>query len=296
MLTQTRPSGIQEEITLRPGTLDDAVTIGQICHEAFTVFSAKHGFPSDFPTPEMGIGLATMLLGHPGFSSVVAELEGRVVGSNFLDERSIIGGVGPITVSPAVQNLGVGRMLMQAVLNRADARGKAGVRLLQAAYHGRSLSLYASLGFAVREPIACMQGAPIGITIPGYTVRPATIDDLAACNQIARDVHGFDRATELEDALGQGSAVVVERNGCITGYATSVAYFGHAVGETTEDIVALIAAAPSFDGPGILIPIRNSGLFHWCLAHGLRVSFTMTLMSTGLYNEPAGAFLPSVLY
>jgi hypothetical protein len=28
-----------------------------------------------------------MLLSHPGFYSVVAELDGRVAGSNFLDER-----------------------------------------------------------------------------------------------------------------------------------------------------------------------------------------------------------------
>jgi hypothetical protein len=219
-----------------------------------------------------------------------------IVGSNFLDERSIIAGVGPITVSPVAQNAGVGRMLMQAVLERAEERGMAGVRLLQAAYHGRSLSLYASLGFEAREPIACMQGPAIGVTIPGHNVRPATFDDLTACNRLARTVHGFDRAVELSDALGIGSALVVERDGRITGYTTATAFFGHTVGETTEDVKALIGAAGSFDGPGILIPIRNSALFQWCLAHGLRVSFPMTLMSVGLYNEPAGAFLPSVLF
>jgi predicted N-acetyltransferase YhbS len=295
-MTLTRPTGLNANVILRPGTPDDAVTIGNICHEAFTVFSAKHGFPSDFPTPESGIGLATMLLAHPGFSSVVAEIDGMIVGSNFLDERAIVAGVGPITVSPVAQNAGVGRMLMQAVLERAEERGMAGVRLLQAAYHGRSLSLYASLGFEAREPIACMQGPAIGITIHGHEVRPATFVDLAACNRLARTIHGFDRTIELSDALGTGSALVLERGGRITGYTTATAFFGHTVGETTEDVKALIGAAESFDGPGILIPIRNSALFQWCLVHGLRVSFPMTLMSVGLYNEPAGAFLPSVLF
>jgi len=37
-------------------------------------------------------------------------------------------------------------------------------------------------------------------------------------------------------------------------------------------------------------------LFRWCLDNGLRVVEPMTLMSVGLYNEPVGAFLPSVLY
>jgi len=59
---------------------------------------------------------------------------------------------------------------------------------------------------------------------------------------------------------------------------------------------ALIGAAPAFLGPGFLLPTRNAELFRWCLDHGLRVVQPMTLMSVGLYNEPAGAFLPSVLY
>jgi hypothetical protein len=37
-------------------------------------------------------------------------------------------------------------------------------------------------------------------------------------------------------------------------------------------------------------------LFRWCLDNGLRVVEPMTLMSVGLYNEPVGAFFPSVLY
>jgi hypothetical protein len=58
----------------------------------------------------------------------------------------------------------------------------------------------------------------------------------------------------------------------------------------------MIAAADEFAGAGILVPSRNSELFRWCLANGLRVVQPMTLMSLGLYNEPRGAFLPSVLY
>lgn len=60
--------------------------------------------------------------------------------------------------------------------------------------------------------------------------------------------------------------------------------------------MALIGAAPAFGGPGILVPLRNAALFQWCLNHDLRVMQVMTLMSLGLYNEPAGAYLPSVLY
>jgi hypothetical protein len=89
---------------------------------------------------------------------------------------------------------------------------------------------------------------------------------------------------------------VVEYAGRITGYATMIGFFGHAVAEGNDDLKALIGAAPAFPGPGFLLPTRNSHMLRWCLAHGLRVVQPMTLMSTGLYNEPAGAWLPSILY
>lgn len=294
--TPYRSTDAPMPIDLRPGTPEDADLAGRICHQAFTAIAAKHGYPSDFPVPDIGVGLMTMLLSHPGYYSVVAEREGRIVGSNFLDERSAIAGVGPITVDPDVQDGGVGRLLMRDVLDRAAARGFVGVRLLQAAYHGRSLALYARLGFQVQDVLACMQGPPIGATIPGYHVRPANEADREACNRVCRQVHGHDRDGELRDAIGQGGAVVVEHGDRITGYATSIAFFGHAVGETTEDLKALIGAAGEFGGPGILVPARNAALFQWCLENRLRVVYLMTLMSVGLYNEPAGAYLPSVLY
>src|SRR5688572_756489 len=111
------------DVKLRPGTLDDAEVCGRIIYEAFGAIAGEHNFPSDFPAPEIARGSASMMLGHPGFYSVVAEVNGKVVGSNFLDERSTISGVGPITVDPAAQNDGVGRVLMQDVIQRAAAPG-----------------------------------------------------------------------------------------------------------------------------------------------------------------------------
>jgi hypothetical protein len=119
---------------------------------------------------------------------------------------------------------------------------------------------------------------------------------LDACNALSRRVHGFDRAAELAHAVRQNTASVVERGGRITGYATSLAFFGHATAETNPDLQALIASVDSFGGPGILVPSRNSALLRWCLANGLRVVQPMTLMSVGLYNEPAGAWMPSILF
>jgi hypothetical protein len=125
----------------------------------------------------------------------------------------MIAGVGPITVDPDVQDRQVGRALMNAVLQRAADRRVPGVRLLQVAYHNRSMSLYAKLGFDVQEPFAAMQGDPLALQIPGYEVRAASAADLDACNALCVRVHGHDRGGELRDALAQGAAQVVERAG-----------------------------------------------------------------------------------
>jgi hypothetical protein len=185
---------------------------------------------------------------------------------------------------------------MQAVLNRARERNSAGVRLLQSAFHNRSLSLYAKLGFDAREPISVMQGSPIAKPVEGCTVRTAALTDLDECDRLCESIHGHNRSGELLDGIRQGSALVVERDGRVTGYASAFGYFGHVVGETNQDVQALIAAAPDFGGPGILVPTRNAELFRWCLHNGLRVAHPMTLMTMGVYNEPSGAYLPSVLY
>jgi predicted N-acetyltransferase YhbS len=286
----------QPGVVIRPATAEDAAICGDICFRAFSTINAAHSFPCDFPNPEAALGIIHAMFTAPGFYCVVAESTGTILGSNCLDERSIIHGIGPITVEPETQNHGVGRKLMEAVLERSHQSGAAGVRLVQAAFHNRSLSLYTSLGFDVCEPLEVMQGGTRERSIPGCTVRPATAADLPACNTLSHRVHGFDRGTELEQAIQQGGSLVVERGGRITAYASHLAFFGHTTAESNQDLQALICSVDSFGGSGILVPSRNAGLFRWCLSNGLRVVEPMTLMSMGLYNQPAGAFLPSVLF
>lgn len=283
-------------IDVRRARPEDAPVCGRVCFDAFYRISTNHGFPPDFPSPDVAVGLLSKMFSHPGFYCVVAESDGRIVGSNCLDERSMIAGLGPITVDPSIQNRGVGRKLMEAVLARARERNFPGVRLLQSAFHNRSLALYSRLGFNARELVSVMQGLPLRKRIEGCSVRPVRISDVEDCRRVCMQVHGHDRAGELADAMKNGTAVLVERDERITGYATILAFFGHAVAETNLDLQALIASAEAFAGPGIIVPTRNSGLFRWCLENGLRVVQPMTLMTSGLYNEPAGAYLPSVLF
>lgn len=284
------------KIVLRRGRREDAEACDRVCFEAFRAIARAHNFTPDFPSADVAIELMPRLLDHSSFYPVVAEHDGRIIGSNFLDKRNPIAGVGPLTVDPAFQDKAVGGRLMADVHQHARENGFDGVRLLQAAYHNRSLSLYAKLGYDVREPLACMQGSPFEFAQGGSTVRPATESDIEACNQLCRTIHGYHRDGELRDAVTQGAATVVERDGRVTGYATTIGFFGHAVGEQNDDLQALIGAATSFVGPGFLLPTRNTDLLRWCLHQGLRVTQPLTLMSRGAYNDPSGAFLPSIFY
>ena len=283
-------------LTLRPASRADVPECGRICYDAFDSIATSHGFPPDFPSVKVATALVSGLIEHPGFFALVAEYDGRIVGSSFLDERSTIVGVGHVTVAPDMQDRHVGRALVTAMLQRSAGRRVPGVRLLQAAYKNRSMCLYAKLGFDVREPIAALQGTPLALRIPGYGVRAATVADFETCNALCFRVHGHDRSGELSDALAQGAARMVERGGRVTGYTTGVGFYGHSVAETNDDLQALIGAAEAFPGPGFLVPMRNTGMLRWCLAHGLRVVFMLNLMTIGLYSEPRGAFLASVWY
>src|SRR5579871_5939206 len=98
-------------MTIRPARPEDAAICGQICYQAFSTINQAHNFPCDFPNADVTVGVLSGLFSHPGFYCVVAENDGRIAGSNCVDERSIIAGVGPITVDPQNQNRGAGRLL-----------------------------------------------------------------------------------------------------------------------------------------------------------------------------------------
>jgi hypothetical protein len=236
-------------------------------------------------------------VGSPFSWGVVAEADGRIVGSNFLLESDPIRGVGPISVDPDHQGRGVGRNLMEAVIERG--KGAPGTRLLQDSFNMLSLSLYASLGFEEREPVVVMSGKPTSGPVDGIDVRPVREADLEECEALCKKVHGFERTNELRGAMQAFAPFVALRDGRVTAYATTLTFWpmAHGVAETDEDMQALLrGVAPAVDDPlAILVPLR-SGLFRWCLAEGLRSLKPMNLMTLGAYQEPQGSWFPSVLY
>jgi len=294
--TETSPSRVSGVVAIRPAVADDAEACGRIMYGAFEHIAGSHGFPPDFPSTEAATHLAQAMISNPSVFGIVAEVDGRVVGSNFLKEEDAIRGVGPITVDPKAQGGGIGRRLMQAVLERAN--GTAGTRLLQDSFNMRSLALYASLGFEVREPMLVMSGRPAGSPPAHTAVRPMSEQDIEACDRLCIQVHGISRRRELADAGRFLAPLVAERDGRVTAYMTAPSFWiaNHGVAESESDIQALIVGAAAVGPVSFLLPTRQTGLFRWCLGQGMKAVKPMTLMTIGQYRAPDGPYMPSVFY
>ncbi|HEY0170977.1 MAG TPA: GNAT family N-acetyltransferase [Pyrinomonadaceae bacterium] len=287
------------DVTIRPVTTTDVEECGRICYEAFKTISDAHNFRPDFATAESGVEFVGALVHNPNVFGVVAEAGGRVVGSNFLWEHDAVRAVGPITVTPTAQARGAGRKLMEAVVERG--RGAEGVRLVQDTFNAASLSLYASLGFDVREPLVLIEGGVEGELPKGFEVRPVRAEDFEACGALCRKVHGFERTNELKATPPFLTTFVALRDGRVAAYASGPHFWAlnHAVAETEDDMRALLTGAGSAGGGrplSLVLPTRQSSLFRWCLSKGMRVVKPMTLMTMGRYEEPRGTYLPSVGY
>ena len=163
----------------------------------------------------------------------------------------------------------------------------------------RSLSLYASLGFDVKEPVAVVSGRPRDAESAETELHPFEDADLDECAALCEQVHGFERRNDLRDAAQASKAFVARRDGRITGYLSNITFWpmNHGIAEGDEDMKALIrGAASAVEEPlAFLVPLR-SPLLRWCLEQSLRLVKPMNLMTVGEYREPAGSWLPSVLY
>jgi predicted N-acetyltransferase YhbS len=281
--------------TIRPVERSDIEACGTVIYEAFAAFAARTGFPPSFPSIEAATAIARNLVEDRTAFGVVAEQGGRLIGSNFLTMGDRICGVGPVTVTPSVQGSGVGRMLMQAVINRG--KGAEGIRLVQDSANILSVSLYATLGFEVKEPLLVIAGTPPEGLPRGWQVRPLERRDVAECNKLCTRIHGIDRAADVDKAR---EPFVVIHDDRITGYLTSATFWqtSHGIAETEQDMQALLSGASTATGKpvALLLPTRQARLFRWCLLNGFQVQRPMTLMAMGTYQAPAGVWFSSVWY
>ncbi len=281
-------------IELRQARAEDVPELGRICYEAFKDISESHGFETDFPTVEFAQQVVGMLTAQEDVYGVGAYDGATPKGSNFLEMWDEVAGIGPVSVDVNAQGGGIGRKAMEHVVAHAHDRGFEMVRLCQDSFNMRSLALYASLGFVVKEPLSYMALASTNTPDPAF--RPATPEDLDAMAELCKSVHGFSRRNECERVMTLGfPAFVLDRDG-VRGYLIGTA-IGHGVAESDGDMLSLLSSlGATVPDAHTFVPLRNGALYRSALAAGHKNQKVMNLMALGPYAEPAGSFCPSVLF
>jgi GNAT superfamily N-acetyltransferase len=289
-------------LIIRPIEHNDVESCGKIGYEAHKAISSAHGYPSEQPSEEFGIGLIKGLLDNSNSWGVLAERQGKKLGSIFLHEfpPSPVAVIGPLTVHPSAEGGGVGKMLMDAALTQAHKQNHDQIRLVQSPSHIRSFVLYTKCGFTLREPLFLIQGQPPlkdSNNTSSVNVRLVRNDnDVSVCNELCKSVHGFSREMELRQAKDQDVATIIERDGVVTGYSAGIGILGHAVAKSNEDLKVLIANASAILGPGFFVPARNHEVIIWLLENDFQIEWPANLMTIGPYQEPLTPFLPSLAY
>jgi predicted N-acetyltransferase YhbS len=274
----------------------DGEALADVCYRAFKDISEKHGYESDFYNIEFAQMVISGCIANESGYSVAARVDGTLVGSNFFSFTDEVAGVGPVSVDPPRQSAGIGRALMKDLLREAKERGIERVRLMQDAFNMTSLALYASLGFDTRHPVVLLDPAPERHP----DVRPMTPDDLDSVESLSRDIYKVSRRDDAGQHIGRGpfKPFVRERNGRVVGYFV-IGMPGHGCAESDDDLLALAQHAATEAPPEIarcFCPLRESSLYRKFLAAGFRNRKVMNLMTLGPYDEPEGAWMPSVGY
>jgi predicted N-acetyltransferase YhbS len=170
----------------------------------------------------------------PG-AGFAAELDGEIVGSNFVTTWGSFGFFGPLTVRPDCWDRGIAHRLMEATMELFGSRQTRHMGLFTFAHSPKHIVLYQRFGFWPRFLTAVME-APV--VAPAHHVSYARFSELAA-----HDRAGATSATrELTDVILDGLDVSREID----------AVFDQRLGETVliEDPSGLQAVAVCHIGAG----------------------------------------------
>lgn len=305
-----------KKITVRSMTAEDLPEAAQVCQEAFTAFNSSVCIPLEFPPVEVA-NIPEALLGQglqKGFEAFVAVDEnGKIVGSNCIEMRDEVAGIGPISVATGSANDGVGKLLMQAVMQAAEKKGKKVVRLHQICPNVKSYSLYLSCGF---DPLVtcghyegvCTASAPEGFTFADLAEEH--VDGVSGCDQLHKCVYGYSRRNDLLAMVPHPApgGVVKNSQGKVVAYTTGCFLSGHSVAETFEAFQFLVvnmskkieevrAAGAPFPPCTFFVPHNYPEVARWLSRNGLKLIRQVVQMGYGPHQPTKnGYYMPAIQY
>jgi GNAT superfamily N-acetyltransferase len=202
------------DLIVRPLSEHDLDRADRIFRTAFGTFLRA-------PEPEKFFGdvdfVRTRWRADPG-AALGAELNGELIGSNFLTNWGSVGFLGPLTVQPEHWDRGVARRLMEPTMALFDSWKTLHVGLLTFPESPKHVGLYQSFGFWPRYLIASMASP---VVAPGRAISYARFSEVASHERsgAAREVReltsavfdGLDVTRELDAVLDQnlGETVLI---------------------------------------------------------------------------------------
>lgn len=225
MQCQPQPAGTTKlDISVRPLQENDLSAADHIMRLAFGTFL---GLPE--PMAFMGDAgyVRTRWRADPS-AAFGAEVGGEFVGSNFATNWGSVGFFGPLTIRPDLWDRGVGKRLLEPVMECFDKWGTKHAGLFTFAHSQKHVGLYQKFGFWPQFLTAIMS-VPVGQTGAGSGwTRFSEVPEgeregmLLACRQVTDAIYeGLDVGQEVRAVAHQnlGETVLLWDDGRLTGLA-----------------------------------------------------------------------------
>lgn len=215
----------QAEIIVRPLAESDLAAADRIIRVAFGTFLAM-------PDPTAFMGDASMArtrwLADP-HAALVAEHNGKVIGSNFATNWGSFGFFGPLTVEPEYWNRGVAQQLLGPTMHIFRRWGNRHLGLYTFPHSPKHMALYQKFGFWPRDLVVnfakTVDGAPAALPdVSRFSEsKPADRESLiAACREVTDAIfEGLDVQREIRAVADQnlGDTILVWDSSRLAGFA-----------------------------------------------------------------------------
>lgn len=302
---------------LRALTHDDRADYARMLHRAFNTWYASRGWPSDYfgcAPGQAGIFLDIYEDISPGRSIAAFDPNsGAMMGACFYHPREHHVSLGIMAVNPDYFRQGVGRKLVNHIVDFTESGRYPALRLVSSAMNMDSFSLYNRAGLVPRGSYHDMVlRVPAGGLHVHYPlrdrVRDATLADVEAMAALEMEVSGITRYVDyryaIENPRGALHALVYEgEGGAIDGFMISVKHpalnmLGPCVARTERATLALLLQATErFRGevPLFVVPMDKRELVETLYDWGARNVETHLFQVRGAFQPFNGVNLPSFL-
>ena len=300
---------------LRPMRSDDRAEVAELIYISINHWYQLRGCAPIFQGgPEVTEVFCDVYESLDPGCGIVAESarSGRLMGSCFYHPRPHHVSLGIMNVHPNHFGRGVGRDLLQFIIDYSRQQEKP-VRLTQSALNLDSFSLYNKAGFVPRTSYQDMfiEVPPGGLsrTVPGLDrVREATLDDLPAMMQLELDVSRITREQDyrycIENRDGFWHVSVHESSrGELAGFMISCGHtamnmIGPGVAKTQDQAAALILRELNVHAgrsPVFLVPMACDELVRRMYDWGARNCEMHFCQVLGEFHDFQGVNMPSFL-